>query len=92
MRIFNPVGEEKRVKSSLVPRLHTLNGKKIALLGNIKLNAKELLVRTGELLKEKENVLKVRLYEKDSPSFGAPESMLSEIAANFDAAVVALGD
>jgi hypothetical protein len=81
MAILNPVGEERILDSAIVPRISSLAGKKIALLGNLKPNGRELLLRTGQLLTTEKGVVEVKLFEKESASFGAPENLIAEIAS-----------
>jgi hypothetical protein len=95
VEIYTPIpkstssGEEQKLSQ----RLTNLNGKRVALLSNKKANATEVLMRTGQLLKEMCHIKEFDLFEKENASFPAPEKILNQIVnGKYDAAVVSLGD
>lgn len=95
IEIYVPVSEgvKKEKMSGLAPKLFGLNGKRVALLSNNKANAAEVLLKTGEILKEKHGMSEYKLFEKENASFPAPERLIEQIVnERFDAAVVSLGD
>ena len=92
LRVFRPSPFEEQVQLRLAPRLGSLQGKRIGFIGNLKPNCDVLLHTTEELLLSQQGVSSTLYREKSSCSSGAPVSMLDEIGAECDAAVVALGD
>lgn len=91
LRVFRPAPFDDQVQLRLAPRMSTVDGKRIGLLGNLKPNCDVLLHTTGKLLSEAGAAGTV-FREKASCSIGAPVAMLDELGQRCDAAVVALGD
>ncbi len=84
-----PAGES--ASEQLAKRVESIKGLKIGFLGNLKPNCDVLLHTTeGEMMKL--GAASTLYREKESCSLGAAEPILDEIAANCQAAVVALGD
>jgi len=92
IEVFCPVPPLDNRGLYLAPRLETLAGTRVGFLGNLKPNCDVLLHTTKEEMKRSWGVADTMYREKSSCSLGAPEAMLDEIAANCQAAVVALGD
>jgi hypothetical protein len=92
LRVFRPMPFEEQVQLQLARRVASLQGKRIGFIGNLKPNCDVLLHSTEQLLLDREGVSRTLYREKSSCSIGAPVSMLDEIGAQCDAAVVALGD
>ena len=64
--------------SRLAPRLPGLQGKRLALLENTKVNARQLLMALAKRLQAQYSVGEVRMWHKHSPAAGAkfmPEIM-----------------
>lgn len=72
-KLLNPVGEVELVDMGLAPRLSDLNGKVIGFLDNSKWNAKPLLYRMEELLRERYNLGVAVHSRKIRASGGSPE-------------------
>ena len=64
-------------RPGLAPRLATLQGKRLALLDNSKVNAKELLTAVGKRLQEQYGVAEVRIWRK--PASAIPASFIADI-------------
>ena len=95
VKVYVPVanGVKDDANSGLSPKLSELAGKRIALFSNKKANAAEVLLKAGELLKEKHGIQEYKLFEKENASFPAPGELIDQIVKeHYDAAVVSLGD
>lgn len=89
--LYCPVPKGETVSIQLAQRVASLKSLKIGFLGNLKPNCDVLLHTTeGEVMKLGAAATMYR--EKESCSLGAPDAIFDEIAANCQAAVVALGD
>lgn len=89
--LYCPVPAGDTASVLLAKRAASLKGLKIGFLGNLKPNC-DVLLHTTEEQVMKLGVAATLYREKDSCSLGAAEAILDEIAANCQAAVVALGD
>jgi hypothetical protein len=89
--LYCPVPAAESASFSLAKRPAAIKGLSIGFLGNLKPNCDVLLHTTeGEVMKL--GAASTMYREKESCSLGAATSMLDEIAASCQAAVVALGD
>ena len=88
MRILSPEGHGGIAGARLAPGLESLNQSVIGLHHNSKPGAPALLAGIGEWLTSKG--AGTRLWSK--PHAARPSHHIEEMAATFDAAVVALGD
>lgn len=93
MIALDPRAEEQTVDGvTMAPRLDTLDGKRIALLHDQRLNGDKLLFMVADLLKEQYEVGEVVYHAKPFVSDVSPSELLDGIAQKFDAAVIAIGD
>ena len=92
IQFLNPEQPPDVQSISLAPRLVTLEGKSIALMGNNKTNAAKLLRIIGEEL-DKEHRLKAAVIA-DKPFAGAnsPAKLLQDLAEKTDIMITGLGD
>lgn len=93
MRIFNPtfgLSATSAEKVSLKP----VNWKTdaIALMSNSKPNARELLWGIREKLSAHREVENIKFLAKNSASQPAPKELIQDVAKNYRAAILALGD
>jgi hypothetical protein len=91
--ILSPEGTSSSGRHHLAPRRYTtLDGVRLGLLGNSKLNADNVLVAVGDLLKERYALKSVFIRSK--PYFGtpAPEDIVQEMAENADVVIAGVGD
>ena len=91
--ILSPEGTSNAGKARLAPRRYTtLDGVRLGLLGNSKLNADNVLLAIGDLLKERYQIKSV--FVRSKPYFGtpAPEAIVSEMAENADVVLAGVGD
>src|SRR5437764_15480137 len=91
--ILSPEGVSSGKQHQLAPRrFSTLDGVRLGLLGNSKLNADAVLVAVGDLLKERYALKSV--FVRSKPSFGkpAPDEVVAEMMENADIVVTGVGD
>ena len=89
--LYYPIPTAGAASIELAKRPASIKGLKIGFLGNLKPNCDVLLHTTeGEVMKL--GAASTLYREKSSCSLGADPAILDEIAANCQAAVVALGD
>jgi hypothetical protein len=91
--ILSPEGTSSAGQHPLAPRrFKTLDGVRLGLLGNSKLNADALLLAIGDLLQERYALKSV--FVRSKPSFGkpAPDEVVEEIVQNADVVIAGVGD
>lgn len=91
--ILSPEGSSHAARHQLAPRRYrTLDGVRLGLLGNSKLNADNVLLAVGDLLRERYALESV--FVRSKPSFGkpAPDEVVAEMVANADVIVTGVGD
>ena len=93
MRIFNPTFGVSAAGGEKVT-LKPVNWKTdaIALISNSKPNARELLEGVRAKLGAHRQVDNIKFLAKNSASQPAPKELLQEVATNYKAALLALGD
>lgn len=93
MRIYNPsfgLSATSAEKVTLKPVNWMTDA--IALMSNSKPNARELLMGVRDRLSAHRHVENIKFLAKDSASQPAPKELLQEVATNYKAALLALGD
>jgi hypothetical protein len=91
--ILSPEGTSHAKHRQLAPRrFKSLDGVRLGLLGNSKLNADAVLLAIGDLLKEKYAVQSVFMRSKPSFSKPAPDELIDEIIQNADIVLTGVGD
>ncbi|MEX0429246.1 UGSC family (seleno)protein [Nocardioides sp. DS6] len=91
--LLDPTGmDERTADGTLAPRPVTLRGLTIGLLDNTKPNATALLRAIEAQLRQRTEIGETRLYTKDY--FGTPvkDELLTQIAAECDVVITAVGD
>ena len=91
--ILSPEGTSHAGRHQLAPRRYTtLDGVRLGLLGNSKLNADNVLLAVGEFLQERYAIKSV--FVRSKPSFGkpAPDEIVEEMLGNADVVVTGVGD
>ncbi len=91
VRVLNPTLEELSRSEMTVPRLPSLDGRRVGLLDNSKVNVRELLDEVEEILRSRYGVAEVVRLRKSDPSRPAPEPVLAQMAG-LDAVISAVGD
>jgi hypothetical protein len=91
--IVSPEGTSTAKQHRLAPRrFKTLDGVRVGLLGNSKLNADAVLLAVAELLKERYALKSV--FMRSKPSFSKPvdEAQAQEILEHADVVLTGVGD
>ena len=90
---LDPTGVQQVGMQRLAPRLSTLNGKRVGVLHNVKVNAKELLVDMGMLLGERFDVRLLDPVLTDTPNgMLASPDQLRRLSREADLVLTGLGD
>ncbi len=94
MPILDPTGSAQEKRCELAPRrLRTLDGARLGLLDNSKLNAADLLAAVGELLKERYAIKSVMVRTKGRGfSYPVEDRIADEMAEQCDVVIAAIGD
>jgi len=94
MPILDPTGSSQEKPCELAPRrLRTLDGARLGLLDNSKLNAADLLAAVGELLKERYAIKSVMARTKGRGfSYPVEDRIADEMAEQCDVVIAAIGD
>lgn len=91
--VLDPTSRAPEHQYTLAPRKYTtLDGVRIGLLANSKMNSAELLDAIADLLKERYGLQSIGRYEKPSESLPVPDAMADEIAETSDIVITAIGD
>ena len=91
--ILSPAGTSRARHRQLAPRrFKSLDGVRLGLLGNSKLNADAVLLAIGDLLKEKYAVQSVFMRSKPTFSKPASEELIDEVIENADVVLTGVGD
>ena len=91
--ILSPEGTSNAGNHHLAPRrFTTLDGVRLGLLGNSKLNADNVLLALGDLLKERYELKSV--FVRSKPNFGkpAPDDVVQEMVEHSDVIITGVGD
>ena len=92
IRVYDPRGVVEAQPMSTAPRVQQIAGLRLALLDNTKWNANKLLRGVRDQLAGTHELGAVNYYRKESFSLSATPELISEIAANNDIVVTAIGD
>jgi hypothetical protein len=91
--ILSPEGTSESQQHQLAPRrFKTLDGVRLGLLGNSKLNSDAVLAEIGEMLKERYKLETVFTRSKPTFSKPAPDELVDEMVENADVIVTGVGD
>src|ERR1700730_18022502 len=91
--ILSPEGSSHARQHRLAPRrFGSLDGVRLGLLGNSKLNADAVLLAIADLLKERYGIESVIMRSKPTFSKPAPEEVVEELVQNSDAILTGVGD
>jgi hypothetical protein len=92
LKILDPTVEPDAAEATLAPRPAALDGVRLGLLANGKVNGGALLGLVAEALRAGHGIGPVIARAKDSASRVAPPELLDELARDCDAVVTAIGD
>jgi hypothetical protein len=91
--LLNPEGHSEERRKELAPRRFTsLDGARLGLLGNSKLNADAILAAIGDLLSERYAIETILARTKPSFSHPAPPEIMDEIVEKCDVVIAGVGD
>jgi hypothetical protein len=93
MLLLHPGNPPIDTKFELAPRKYpTLDGLRLGLLGNSKLNADNVLNALGDLLGERYKLSQTVHLTKPSFSRPAPDELFDEMVENCDVVIAGVGD
>ena len=92
MTLISPKGTNNQAKRNQAQRLASLDGLRIGLLSNGKLNATLLLRETAAVFEQRHNCTVSGLVTKQSATKPATEDEVKELASNSDFLITANGD
>ncbi|MBM4405785.1 MAG: hypothetical protein FJ039_06340 [Chloroflexi bacterium] len=90
--LVDPRAEPSAPPAALAKRPLALDGKRIGLLDNHKLNAGALLEEIARLMAERYEVTEVVRAQKSDGSTPAPPPLLDDLARRCDLVIAAVGD
>lgn len=91
--ILSPQGTSHARQHRLAPRrFKSLDGVRLGLLGNSKLNADAVLRAIGDLLQERYAIEAIVVRSKPTFSKPAPDEVVEELVNNSDVIVTGVGD
>ena len=92
MQLFDPTSSAPKRKSVRAPALPNLDGLRIGILENGKLNAEELLNEVATLFVQRDGCTISTLAHKSNASAPAPSNTLTKVAQEVDFLITGLGD
>ena len=92
MQLYAPTSTTPKRKLLRAPALASLEGTRIGILENGKLNAEEMLNEVAELFVQRHGCTVVKLASKKNASAPAPANTLTQVAPEVDFLITGLGD
>lgn len=93
MVLLDPTGTRQEQAHGLAPRkFKTLDGVRLGLVGNSKLNADEILLAIGDLLRERYDIKDVVHDKKPSFSLPVPDEVRDRVLKEADVVIAGVGD
>jgi len=92
MQLYAPTSTTATRKRTRAPKLAKLEGMRIGILENGKLNAEEMLNEVAQLFVQRHGCTVVKLASKKNASAPAPSNTLSQVAPEVDFLITGLGD
>ena len=92
MQLYVPTSTTATRKRTRAPALAKLDGTRIGILENGKLNAEEMLNEVAQLFVQRHGCSIVKLASKKNASAPAPANTLSTVAPEVDFLITGLGD
>ncbi len=92
LTVLDPSAETVPAEGMVAQRPSELNGKRLGLLANGKLNSEELLEAVSDLLSERYQFSGLVRRNKGNASRPAPKEILEELARECDLVITATGD
>ena len=92
MQLYSPMSTAPKRKAVRAPALATINGMRIGVLENGKLNAEEMLNEVAQLFVQRNGCTIRTLASKSNASAPAPGNTLVKVAQEVDFLLTGLGD
>ena len=92
MQLYAPTSTTPKRKLTRAPALAKLDGARIGILENGKLNADEMLREVADLFVQRHGCTVVKLASKKNASAPAPSNTLVQVAPEVDFLITGLGD
>jgi hypothetical protein len=92
MQLYAPTAPAAKRQAVRAPRLASLQGARIGILENGKLNAPEMLNEVAQLFVQRHGCTIVKLASKKNASAPAPSNTLTMVAQEVDFVITGLGD
>ena len=92
MQLYAPTSTTPKRKSVRAPMLASIDGLRIGILENGKLNAEEMLNEVAALFVQRHGCTVRKLAHKSNASAPAPANTLSQVAQEVDFLITGLGD
>jgi hypothetical protein len=92
MQLYSPMSTAPKRKAVRAPALATIDGMRIGVLENGKLNAEEMLNEVAQLFVQRNGCVIKTLASKSNASAPAPGNTLVKVAQEVDFLLTGLGD
>ena len=92
MQLYSPLSTTPKRKAVRAPALGGIDGLRIGILENGKLNAEEMLNEVAQLFVQRHGCTIVKLASKKNASAPAPANTLTGVAPEVDFLITGLGD
>ena len=92
MQLYSPMSTAPKRKAVRAPALATIDGMRIGVLENGKLNAEEMLNEVAQLFVQRNGCVIKTLASKSNASAPAPGNTLVKVAQEVDFLITGLGD
>ena len=92
MQLYSPLSTTPKRKATRAPALTRIDGLRIGILENGKLNAEEMLNEVAQLFVQRHGCSVVKLASKKNASAPAPANTLTQVAPEVDFLITGLGD
>ena len=92
MQLYSPMSPTPKRQSVRAPVLKSIDGLRIGILENGKLNAEEMLHEFADLFVQRHGCTVAKLASKSNASAPAPANTLVKVAQEVDFLITGLGD
>lgn len=92
MQVYSPMSTTPKRKAFRAPAIASIDGMRIGVLENGKLNAEEMLNEVAQLFVQRHGCTVRLLKSKSNASAPAPANTLTELAQDVDFVITGLGD
>ena len=92
MQLYSPLSTTPKRKAVRAPALGSIDGLRIGILENGKLNAPEMLKEVAALFEQRHGCIVRAVYHKSNASAPAPKETLVKASKEVDFLITGLGD